>query len=97
MSVNVIFPVHVPLRSRPAMAIAKVCFAYHIKKGHYNEGIIGGSESSCAGQFVGNIWGGETKATMGIFIDETSQCKKQREALQMIWAGRSGGFPAGLC
>src|SRR5439155_20211869 len=45
------------------------------------------------GVFEGNIWDGKTKATMGIFIDESAD-EHQREALQMIFGGRAGGFPA---
>jgi len=67
--------------------------AYHIVKGHYSEVSLGGLNLLALGSFEGNIWGGETKATMGIFIDERAD-EKQREALQMIWGGRGGGFPA---
>ena len=44
------------------------------------------------GVFVGNIWGGETKATMGIYMDERAD-EGQREALQMIFGGQAGGWP----
>ena len=67
--------------------------AYHIVKGHYSEVSLAGLNLLALGSFEGNIWGGETKATMGIFIDERAD-EKQREALQMIWGGRGGGFPA---
>jgi hypothetical protein len=30
---------------------------------------------------------------MGLFIDERAD-QRQREALQMIWSGQAGGFPA---
>jgi hypothetical protein len=44
------------------------------------------------GAFKGNIWAGETKVSMGIFIDEQAD-EHQREALQMIFGGRAGGWP----
>ena len=43
--------------------------------------------------FEGNIWAGEAKVTMGLFIDETAD-ERQREALQMIFGGQAGGWPA---
>lgn len=45
------------------------------------------------GEFEGNIWGGETKAVMGMLMDERAD-ESQREALQMIFGGQAGGFPA---
>ena len=48
------------------------------------------------GGFEGNIWTGEaTNAAMGIFIDERAD-DDQREALQTIWRGQAGGWPAGF-
>jgi hypothetical protein len=44
------------------------------------------------GHFVGNIWAG-AKAEMGIFIDDRAN-DRQREALQMIFGGQAGGWPA---
>ena len=43
--------------------------------------------------FEGNIWAGETKAIMGVFLDERAD-QRQREALETIFGGRAGGFPA---
>ena len=44
------------------------------------------------GTFKGNIWEGQTKASMAMFIDERAD-ERQREALQMIFGGRVGGWP----
>jgi hypothetical protein len=44
------------------------------------------------GTFKGNIWDGQTKASMAMFIDERADAQ-QREALQMIFSGRVGGWP----
>ena len=44
------------------------------------------------GAFKGNIWEGNTKASMAIFIDERAD-QRQREAMQMIFGGRVGGWP----
>jgi hypothetical protein len=43
--------------------------------------------------FEGNIWAGNTKASIAIFFDELAD-QQQREALQMIFSGKAGGFMA---
>ena len=47
------------------------------------------------GAFEGNIWAGEAKVSMGLFIDERAD-ERQREALQAIFGGQAGGWPAGF-
>jgi hypothetical protein len=42
--------------------------------------------------FEGNIWAGDTKATMGIYMDERAD-ERQRDALTAIWGGQGGGWP----
>ena len=44
------------------------------------------------GGFEGNIWAG-AKAAFGLFFDERAD-ERQREALQMIFGGQAGGWPA---
>ena len=67
--------------------------AYHINKGHYGDTSLDGLNVLAIGTFEGNIWAGNTKVTMGIFFDERAD-QKQREALQMIFSGKAGGFMA---
>jgi hypothetical protein len=67
--------------------------AYHIRRGHYGVTPLDGLNLLGVGQFEGNIWSGETKAIMAFFIDERASVE-QREALQLIWSGQAGGFPA---
>jgi len=43
--------------------------------------------------FKGNIWAGETKASIAFFVDERAD-RQQRHALQMIFTGKTGGFMA---
>jgi hypothetical protein len=43
------------------------------------------------GSFEGNIWAGATKINLGFFFDERAD-KEQRNALQMTFSGRAGGF-----
>ena len=67
--------------------------AYHVRRGHYGDVGLDGLNLLGVGRFTGNIWSGETKATMGFFIDERAS-EAQRRALWMIWGGQAGGFPA---
>ncbi len=67
--------------------------AYHIRKGHYGNVQLDGFNALGLGSFKGNLWAGETKATMGFFFDNRAD-QKQREALQMIFGGKAGGFLA---
>jgi hypothetical protein len=67
--------------------------AYHIRKGIYGQTQVDGLNVLALGYFKGNIWAGETKATISIFFDEKA-IEEQREALHMIFSGKAGGFMA---
>src|SRR3954453_12912739 len=67
--------------------------AWHIREGHYGDVSLDGLSVIAVAEFEGNIWDGETKATMGLFFDEQAD-ERQREALQMLFGGQAGGFPA---
>jgi hypothetical protein len=68
--------------------------AYHINSGNYGETPLDGLNVLMVDGFKGNIWAGEAKdAKMGFFFDEQAN-EKQREALQMIFTGKAGGFMA---
>jgi hypothetical protein len=66
---------------------------WHMREGQYGDVPLDGLNVAAIGYFEGNIWAGETKATMGIFIDERAD-EAQREALQTIFGGQAGGWPA---
>jgi hypothetical protein len=65
--------------------------AWHIKKGQYGQTSIDGLNVLGIGGFTGNIWEGNTKVTAALFFDEKAN-EQQREALQMIFTGKAGGF-----
>ena len=75
----------------PSYGDCEGILAYHIKNGLYGDTTLDGLNAVFVGGFKGNIWAGETKATMGFFFDERAN-EKQREALQMIFTGKAGGF-----
>jgi len=68
-------------------------WALHIREGHYDDVRLADFNLMMLLTFKGNIWAGEVKATMGMFIDERAD-DRQREALQVIMSGQAGGFPA---
>jgi hypothetical protein len=67
--------------------------AWHIRNGHFGAIQINDLSLLALAAFEGNIWAGETKAVMGLFIDEKAD-EQQREALQSIFSGQAGGWPA---
>jgi hypothetical protein len=67
--------------------------AWHVREGHYGDVRLDGLNLLALAAFEGNVWAGEAKVRMGLFIDERADAR-QREALQTIFAGRAGGWPA---
>jgi hypothetical protein len=67
--------------------------AYHIRSGYYDQIPLDGMNVLLLSYFKGNIWSGKVKASIGLFFDEKAN-SQQREALQMIFSGKAGGFMA---
>lgn len=67
--------------------------AWHIREGNYGDVRLNDLSVMAVGAFKGNIWEGKTKVSMAIFLDERAD-ERQRNALQMIFGGRVGGWPA---
>jgi hypothetical protein len=67
---------------------------WHIQNGLYSDTVLDGLNVLGLGTFTGNIWAGEAKdAVFGFFLDEKAN-EQQRQALQMIFGGKAGGFIA---
>jgi hypothetical protein len=70
--------------------------AWHINEGAYGDVSLDDLNVVAVGSFEGNIWTGEAKnSRMGFFIDERAD-ESQRDAMQTIWGGDAGGWPAGF-
>ena len=67
--------------------------AYHVREGDYGGTRLDGLNVLAVSDFTGNIWAGEAKLSLGLFIDERAN-ESQRQALQMVFAGQAGGFMA---
>jgi hypothetical protein len=69
--------------------------AWHVREGNYGDVALDGLNVVGVGSFEGNIWTGEANPAMGFFIDERAD-DRQRAALEAIWSGQAGGWPAGF-
>jgi hypothetical protein len=67
--------------------------AWHIRKGSYGDVRLDGLSVIALSTFEGNIWEGQSKASMAMFVDERAD-ERQRGALETIFSGRAGGWPA---
>jgi hypothetical protein len=80
-------------RSTPTFGDCDGVLAYHVKKGQYSDTSFDGLNVVALADFKGNIWAGNTKANIAVFFDDTAN-GEQREALNMIFTGKAGGFMA---
>ena len=69
--------------------------AWHVREGAFGDVRLDDLNVVAVASFRGNIWSGDTKAAMGFFMDERAD-ERQREALETIFGGRAGGWPAGF-
>ena len=73
--------------------------AWHVREGQYGDVELDGLNVVALGAFEGNLWAGEAKVVMGMYIDEKAD-EPQREALQadLRRPGRrlAGGFAANI-
>jgi hypothetical protein len=66
--------------------------AWHIREGRFGEVELDGLNVVAVASFEGNIWAGDTKADMAMFVDERAD-ERQREANGAIFGGQAGGWP----
>jgi len=67
---------------------------WHIREGRYGDVQLDGLNVVAFASFKGNIWEGvHSEPKMGVVMDERAD-EGQREALQMIFGGQAGGWPA---
>ncbi|MFB5601007.1 MAG: DUF1326 domain-containing protein [Nitrososphaeraceae archaeon] len=67
--------------------------AYHINTCNYGNIILNVLNVMALSSFEGNIWAGNTKASIAISFDGRAD-QHQRETLKMIFSGNAGGFMA---
>jgi hypothetical protein len=70
--------------------------AYHITSGNYGKVRLDDLTYVALLEFEGDIWAGEASPIIwAYYVDERAD-EHQREALDAIWTGRAGGWPAKL-
>ena len=68
---------------------------WHIKEGHYAGVDLAGLNVVSLGEFAGNMWVGDPNAMMSLmFYIDASADVAQRDALERIFTGEEGGWPA---
>jgi hypothetical protein len=77
----------------PTYGDCDTVLAYHIRNGHYGQTPLDLLNVLGLSYFKGNIWAEEAKISIGLYFDEKAN-PQQREALQMIFSGKAGGFMA---
>ena len=68
-------------------------FAYRITAGQYSDTDLSGLNVGAVLKFEGNVWGGETTVALGLIVDDRAN-PEQMAALQAIFGGAAGGWPA---
>jgi hypothetical protein len=66
---------------------------WHVSEGSYGDTRLDGLNVAMLVSFVGNVWAEHSDAYAAVFIDERA-AEGQRIALQMIFGGQAGGWPA---
>lgn len=66
---------------------------WHVREGRYGDAVLDDLNVLALVEFWGNAWTGEAEPVVGMFFDERAD-ERQREALEAIFTGRAGGWPA---
>ena len=66
---------------------------WEIREGNYGRTRVDGLRVAMLASFVGNVWGDHSDARMAVFFDERAN-EPQAEALQAVFGGQAGGWPA---
>ena len=66
--------------------------AYKINEGSFGDTDMAGLNVVAIIRFEGDLWAGETKATVGLLVDDKAN-EAQLGALQAIFGGAGGGWP----
>src|SRR3954454_22891691 len=64
--------------------------AWHVRAGRFGDVPLDGLNLVALGAFEGNLWAGEARVRMGLYVDERAD-GRQREARLAIFGGHAGG------
>ncbi|MCC7411508.1 MAG: DUF1326 domain-containing protein [Gammaproteobacteria bacterium] len=65
--------------------------AWHVRSGEFGGVRLDDLNVVAVACFDGNVWEGAQTMRVGMYIDERAD-ERQREALQIVFSGRAGGF-----
>jgi hypothetical protein len=66
--------------------------AYRINSGSFGDTDMSGLHVIAIIRFEGNLWAGESKATVGLLVDDKAS-PEQLQGIQAIFGGAGGGWP----
>ncbi|MGA5139869.1 DUF1326 domain-containing protein [Streptomyces azureus] len=93
---NCAIPCPCTFAQAPTYGECEGVLAWHIGEGNFGDVRLDGFNVLMVSSFVGNIWAREhTDAYAAVFFDERAD-EQQRAALQTIFGGEAGGWPAEL-
>jgi hypothetical protein len=93
---NCAIPCPCTFAQAPTYGECEGVLAWHIRDGNFGDVRLDGLNVLMVSSFVGNIWAREhTDAYAAVFFDERAD-EQQRAALQTIFGGEAGGWPAEL-
>ena len=64
---------------------------WHVREGEFGSARLEDLTVLSVSVFEGNVWAGESKVSLGIFMDERAT-EPQRAALQQVFSGQAGGW-----
>lgn len=88
-----LFSPNAPLTSRPTTGACEVAFGFHIDQGKYGDTTLDGLNVAQIARTPGPM--AEGNWSVALYLDERAN-EQQRQALQAIFSGSTGGTPAVL-
>jgi len=89
---NCTIPCPCTFAQAPSEGECEGILAWHIREGNFGDVKLDDLNIVALGAFEGDIWEGQSKATMGLYLDDRAD-DSQREALQVLCGGQGGGWP----
>jgi hypothetical protein len=89
---NCTIPCPCTFAQAPSEGDCEGLLAWHIRDGNFGDTRLDDLNVVGLGTFKGNIWAGEAKPVMAMFLDDRAD-DSQREALGVIFGGGGGGWP----
>lgn len=90
---NCTIPCPCTFAQAPTTGHCEGVLVYHIREGRYGDTVLDGLNVIGLGTFDGNIWEGAARVSLRLVLDARAD-QRQLQAIQAIFAGQAGGWPA---